>query len=209
MYHRNCKYYHSLSFIFWFCLWWFWSTENWGLSNWLYWFFLFVLWLAFTTLLERPSLFQRYIFVLPSLFPLHLWSSQIIGLRQVSVILTMVLSWLIMVIVLQRPFFCSAWGRKEFLYVSHRTTTPTLDWTFFKLKVVSSKKLSNFKACWGDEWMSGFSYALPIVYACSDHPELNIAQCYLWFGFIYDPYSHCLGLSEIDYVLLVCYCINT
>lgn len=104
----------------WFCLQWFWSTENWGLSNWLYWFFFFF-WLAFTTLLERPSLFQKYIFVLLSLFPLHLWSDQIIGLRQVSVILTMILSWLIMASILQRPFFCSAWVGKEFLYVSHGT----------------------------------------------------------------------------------------
>ena len=122
MHHRNFTYFHSLSFIFWFCLRWFWSTENWGLSNWLYWFFFFfLLWLAFTTLLERLSLFQSYIFVLPSLFPLHLWSNQIIGLRQVSVILTMILSWLIMASILQRAFFCSSWGRKEFLYVSHRT----------------------------------------------------------------------------------------
>ena len=134
--HRNCKYFHSLSFIFWFCLWRFWSIENWGLSHWLYWFF-FIKDFGFCDVGRKAFPIPKYILVLPWLFPLHLWSDQIIGLRQVSVVLGMILlRWLIMAHILQRPFSCSDWGRKEFLHVSHGTQPPTLYWTSFKARSV-------------------------------------------------------------------------
>lgn len=74
MCHGNCKYLHSLPFVFLFHLWWFCSTENWSLSDWLYRFFFSFMTLAFVTLLESLSLLLGYKLVLLLLLPLHLWS---------------------------------------------------------------------------------------------------------------------------------------
>lgn len=174
--HRNCKYLHSLPFIFSFCLWWFWSTENWGLSNWLYWFFfLSFMALAFVTLLERLSLLLGYKLVLPSLLPLHLWSK--LGNWAEASVSTSEHHTALLVNYGQHAAktLCLFWLRKGGVPLCFPwDPAPTLDWISFKPKESSNKKLSHFKSCWGDKWMPDFPYTLSMLCICFDDQELDI-----------------------------------